>query len=82
MHYALCSQKDDLKRQKRIINFFRQTEEVYARFMDTDQIKLVKEAVDFVEAKTFSVLQESANKANSTVYGAYASGVTVYLSSH
>ena len=35
------------------MKLFRQTEELYARFVDTDQIRLVKEAVDFVEAKTF-----------------------------
>ena len=64
------------------MELFRQIEELYARFVDTDQIRLVKEAVDFVETKTFSVPRESAKKANATIYGAYASGVNVYLSSH
>ena len=80
MHYAL--EKNDPNSQKRIMKLFRQIEELYARFVDTDQIRLVKEAVDFVEAKTFSVPQESAKKAKATIYGAYASGVNVYLSSH
>ena len=80
MHYAL--EKTDPNSQKRIMKLFRQIEELYARFVDTDQIRLVKEAVDFVEAKTFSVPQESAKKAKATIYGAYASGVNVYLSSH
>ena len=80
MHYAL--DKNDPKSQKRIIKLFRQTEELYARFVDTDQIRLVKEAVDFVQAKIFSVPQESAKKENATRHGAYASGVNVYLSSH
>ena len=80
IYYAL--KETDPKSQKRIIKLFRQTEEFYARFVDTDQIRLVKEAVDFVEAKTFSVPQESAKKANATIYGAYASWVNVYLSSH
>ena len=50
--------------------------------MDTDQIRLVKEAVDFLEAETILVPQESAKKANATIYGTYASGVDLYLSSH
>ena len=54
MHYAL--EKIDPNSQKRTMKLFRQIEELYARFVDTDQIRLVKEAVDFVEAKTFSVL--------------------------
>ena len=80
IHYAL--EKNNPNSQKRIIKLFWQTEELYARFVDTDQIRLVKKAVDFVEAKKFSVPQESAKKANATIYGAYASGVNVYLSSH
>ena len=74
--------KTDSKHQKNIIKYFRQVEELYTRFVDTDQIRLVKEAIDFVEAKTFSVPEESVKKANSTFYGAYASGVNVYISNH
>jgi len=82
LQYALCSWKTDSKHQKNIIKYFRQVEELYTRFVDTDQIRLVKEAINFVEANTFSVPEDSVKKANSTFYGAYASGVNVYISNH
>ena len=81
-HHALCPSKTDRISQKRIIKLFRQTEELYARYIDTDQIRLLREAIDFVEAKTFSVPKDSAKTANADIYGAYASGVNVYLSNH
>ena len=51
MHCAL--KKINPQSQKRIIKLFQQTKELYRRFVDTGQIRLVKVTVDFVQVKTF-----------------------------
>jgi len=49
MNYAL--QKTHPTYQRRIIGYFQQVEELFSRFIDTDQIRIIKEAIDAVEAK-------------------------------
>ena len=80
MHYAL--QKTDSIHQLRIIEYSRQVETLFTRFIDTDQICLVKEAIDAVEAKTFTVQGKNDKEQSSSIYGAFAAGINVYLNMH
>ena len=56
-------------------------------YVDTDQIRLIHEAIKLVDAKTFTIPLRQVHLQNrdaesSRIYGAFASGVNVYLNSH
>ena len=80
MHYAL--QKTDSIHQRRIIEYFRQVETLFTRFIDTDQIRLVNEAIDAVEANTFTIRGNNDDEQSASIYGAFAAGINVYLNMH
>ena len=78
MHYALTHISQ--QHQAILCKHFSKMDELFVQFVDTDQIRLVKEGIDLVQAKTFSVPTRKAPP--SRIYGAFASGINVYLSSH
>ena len=82
MHYAL--ERTPPKHQKRIIGYFRQVEHFFMQFVGTEEIRLVKEAIDLVEAKTFKIADSSSSQRSSStsIYGAFAFGKNVYLNCH
>lgn len=82
MHYAL--ERTPPQHQKRIIRYFRQVEHLFMQFVGTEEIRLVKEAIDLVEAKTFKIADSSSTQRSSStcIYGAFAFGKNVYLNCH
>ena len=85
MYYALC--KADIVFQHCILKYFRSVEHLFEMYVDTDQIRLIRDAITAVAVNAFSI-SSSSNSAQNTippssrVYGAFASGVNVYLNSH
>ena len=82
MHYAL--ERTPPQHQKRIIRYFQQVEHLFLQFVDTEEIRLIKEAIDLVQAKTFIIADSSPSQKNSStgIYGALAFGKNVYLNCH
>lgn len=85
IHYALS--KTDPIHQERILKYFRGIEHLFEMYVDTDQIRLIHEAIKLVDAKTFTIPLRQVHLQNrdaesSRIYGAFASGVNVYLNSH
>ena len=85
IHYALS--KTDPIHQERILKYFSGVEHLFEMYIDTDQIRLIREAITLVDAKTFTIPSRKVNlqtrdAKSSRIYGAFASGVNVYLNSH
>jgi len=85
IHYALS--KTDPIHQERILKYFRGIEHLFEMYVDTDQIRLIHEAIKLVDAKTFTIPSRQVHSQirdaeSSRIYGAFASGVNVYLNSH
>ena len=85
MHYALSGAK--LLHQERILKNFCGIEHLFEMYVDTDQIRLIHDAISLVDAKTFSISsredsQQNKNGESCRIYGAFACGVNVYLNAH
>jgi hypothetical protein len=85
IHYAL--RNCDIAFQQRILKYFRGVEHLFEMYVDTDQIRLIHDAINLVDAKTFSIsspwnIVSNTNQPASRIYGAFASGVNVYLNAH
>jgi hypothetical protein len=48
-------------------------------FMDSQEIRIIKDAIDLMQSETFSIPNISQK---ASVYGAFACGVNVYLATH
>jgi hypothetical protein len=48
-------------------------------FMDTEEIRIIKDAIDLMQSETFSVPNITQKP---SIYGAFACGVNVYLATH
>ena len=85
VHYALG--KSASIHQERILKYFKGIEHLFEMYVDTDQIRLILDAMRFVDATTFTIpISESTSKKRPSqslrIYGAFASGVNVYLNAH
>ena len=85
IHYALHN--CDIAVQQRIVKYFRGVEHLFEMYVDTPQIRLIHDAINLVDAKTFSIsspwnIVSNTNPPASRIYGAFASGVNVYLNAH
>ena len=83
IHYALSNA--NVQHTKIILKYFRSVEHLFESYVDTDQVRLIHDALDLVDASTFTIPQEDYNRHvddKSRIYGAYASGVNVYLNAH
>ena len=85
MNYALSGAK--LLHQGQILKYFCGIKHLYEMYVDTDQIRLIHDAISLVDAKTFSISsregsQQNKNGESCRIYGAFACGVNVYLNAH
>jgi hypothetical protein len=58
---------------------FKAIEHLFSMFIDTEETRIIKDAIDLMQSETFSV-PDITQKAS--VYGAFACGVNVYLATH
>ena len=63
----------------RIMRYFKSVEHIFSMFIDTDKIRIIKDAIDLMQSETFSMPNLSQK---ASIYGAIACGVNVYLASH
>jgi hypothetical protein len=61
------------------MRYFRVVEHLFAKFIDTDEIRIIHDAIEALQSDTFSV-PNLAKRAS--IYGAIACGVNIYLNSH
>ena len=85
IHYALL--KSAPIHQERLLKYFRGIEHLFEMYVDTPHIRLIREAIDLVQAKTFTIPSRQSqgnliSSASSRIYGAFACGVNVYLNAH
>jgi hypothetical protein len=99
-HRAILDSKKHVS--DRIMRYFRAVEHLFSMFMDTEEIRIVHDAIELMKAETFAIPKNFPSKNDkscddrkqdrssnggmyrkkSAIYGAFASGVNVYLSAH
>ena len=62
----------------RVLAFFKQVEFLFQQYIDTDQVRLIHDALELMDTDTFT----TGNNKSSSIYGAIAHGVNVYLNVH
>jgi hypothetical protein len=65
----------------RVMRYFKAVEHLFEMFMDTEEIRIVHDAIESMHSKTFSV-PTSPKTAAASIYGAFACGKNVYLAAH
>ena len=82
VHYALV--KSASIHQDRILKYFKGIEHLFEMYVDTHQIRLIHDAIRFVNATTFITLPTFKERLSQSlrIYGSFASGVNVYLNAH
>ena len=79
-HKALLAcQEEELDR---IMRYFKAVEHLFEMFMDTEEIRIVHDAVENMRSETFSVPTSSTKTKAASIYGAFACGKNVYLAAH
>ncbi len=61
------------------MQYFKAIEHLFSMFMDTEEIRIIKDAIDLMQSETFSI-PNITQKASA--YGAFACRVNVYLATH
>lgn len=76
-HYSLKNISD--KSSKLLMKLFSQAEHLFRMFIDTESIRVIQEAMNLIDPKTFTTPQ---SKTSAKIYGSFASGINVYLNAH
>ena len=63
---------------KRILAFFKQVEFLFEQYIDTDQVRLIHDALQLIDSETFTTPKNNS----AGIYGNIAHGVNVYLNVH
>ncbi len=63
----------------RIMRYFKGVEHLFTMFMDTEEIRIIHDAIEVMQLETFSMPNLSKK---ASIYGAIACGINVYLASH
>jgi hypothetical protein len=63
----------------RIMQYFKAIENLFSIFMDTEEIRIIKDAIDLMQSETFSIPNVTQK---ASLYGAFACRVNVYLATH
>jgi len=79
MHCALV--QTDVTHKKCIIKYFRAIGHLFDMFIESEQIRLIHGAIDLVQGQTFTIDCKSGFD-STRIYGAFASGIDVYLNTH
>jgi hypothetical protein len=61
------------------MRYFKAIEHLFSMFMDTEEIRIIKDAIGLMQSETFSVPNITWK---ASVCGAFACGVNVYLATH
>jgi hypothetical protein len=64
----------------RIMRYFKAIENLFAMYMDTEEIRIIHDAIEQMKSETFSI--PTNPKTSASIYGAFACGKNVYLASH
>ena len=85
IHYTLS--KSTPIHQESLLKYFRGVEHLFVMYVDTPHIRLIREAIDLVQTKTFTVPSRQSHgklmpSASSRIYDAIAYGVNEYLDAH
>ena len=64
----------------RIIRYFKAFEHLFEMFMDTEEIRIIHDALESMQSETFSI--PTNPKTVACIYGAFACGKNVYLAAH
>ena len=78
IHYTL--KKVNIVDQKVIMSLFRQIEHLFEMFIDSEQVRQIKHAVDLINPCTFTIPGE--DQKHSDIYAALASVLNGYLVTH
>ena len=79
--------------QSRVMRYFKTVEHLFTMFMDTEEIRIIHDAIELMQSETFTIPQNFASSnvklhtkedhiEKAAIYGAFACGVNVYLASH
>ena len=79
--------------QSRIMHYFKSVEHFFTMFMDTEEIRIIRDAIELMQSETVTIPQNFASSnfklhteedhiEKAAIYGAFACGVNVYLASH
>ena len=78
IHYTL--KKVNIEHQKVIMSLFRQIEHLFEMFIDSEQVRQIKHAIDLINPCTFTIPGDE--RKHSDIYSALASVLNGYLVTH
>jgi hypothetical protein len=62
------------------MRYFKAIEKLFEMYMDTEEIRIIHDALELMKSETFSIPTNSETSAS--IYGAFACGENVYLATH